>query len=444
MTDTTTAAEAVRVAVENEASREVIAQAEPDNPNPTTPEAAPHPDPLSASGERDTERAEAKPLERVTAADRSRADIAARFKEKRAAAGGQVEFHGDMRDPSQTYGPYAAGEAESGSPGTASPPTPIPSPQGGEEAQAVPPVAQPASEPAEPRLVKVKVHGREMFLPQDQVIAEAQKSLTAGNLLESAKEVLSWARNQMTDDGGRTTDDPSSVVSPLPSDRYIALAQTLQMESADAAGSRLKQAIESETAKARQEAAREAARHVRIETELAASQRALAAFEQAHPDLSADEFARDAVTTQVQREINADLAAAVSEGILKELPKSQDERNGLHTQLRAFGAPVRSIGDIFTAAGNKYATWRGGAPSAALRAAAGKPAAIPTPQSQPAAAAPRVELSPDRAQRRAAIPSQPTNGTAPPQRQPQPEQTTGQRRSAAIMAMRRARGQIVA
>jgi hypothetical protein len=286
--------------------------------------------------------------------------------------------------------------------------------------------------------MKVKVHGREAWLPEDEVIAEAQKSLAAGNLLESAKEVLSGARNQTTDDGGqrteRVTGDPSSVVSPPSSDPYLALAQTLQLEDAAAAGTRLKQAIESETAKARQEAAREATRHVRIENELAVSHRALQGFEQSHPELAADEFARDAIATQVQREINADLQSAVKEGILKELPKSQDERNGLHTQLRAFGAQVaRPIGDIFDAAGHKYATWRGG-----------KPALVAQPQSQTAPNAPRVELSPDRAQRRAAIIAQPTHGTAPPRAAAPPEQTMAQRRSAAVMAMRKARGQIVA
>src|SRR5262249_19962624 len=285
----------------------------------------------------------------------------------------------------------------------------------------------------QPRLMKLKVHGREAWLPEGEVIAEAQKSLAAGNLLESAKEVLAGARGQMSDVGDQ---HPSSDPDP-----YVALAQTLQLEDADAAGSRLRAAIESETAKARQEAAREAARNVRIENELAVSQRVLQAFEQTHPELAADEFARDAITTQVQREINADLQSVVAQGILKELPKNQDERNGLHTQLRAFGAPVRTIGNIFDAAGSKYATWRDGTSSSALRATEAKPA-----QPQPTApAAPRVELSPDRAQRRASIVAQPTNGTVPPRAaQPSPELTLAQRRSAAVMAMRKARGQITA
>jgi hypothetical protein len=447
MSDTTTAAEQARVAAETEASREIAATAAPDNPNPPAPEAAPHPDPLPASGEREIRDDGPRPLERVTTFDRGRADIAARFKEKRAGQGGQVDFHGDMRDPSQTYGPYAGQGAPPAPEAPSAPTEAAATEQAGAETTA------PAPAPEQPALTKLKVHGVEMYLPQDQVVAEAQKSLAAGNLLESAKEVLSGARSQMSDAGDQMSDQqPTSGIRHLSSesDPYLALAQTLQLESADAAGTKLKQTIESETAKARQEAAREAARHVRVENELAVSQRALAAFEETHPDLAADEFARDSITTQVQREINADLAAAVSQGILKELPKSQDERNGLHTQLRAFGAPVRSIGDIFAAAGTKYAAWRGAAPPAAKSeigsqksegASSTSDFRLPTSP----AAAPRVELTTARQERRAQIPTQPTSGTAPPRAAaPAPELTTAQRRNAAVMAMRKARGQIVA
>jgi hypothetical protein len=477
MTDTTTAAEAARVAAENEASREATAQAAPDNPNPDVGDRMSdirHQ--MSESGDLASDirspTSEPKPLERITSADRTRADIAARFKEKRAAHGGQVEFHGDMRDPSQTYGPLGldqmsdaggqrsdaggqrsdAGDQRSEESAPAQPQPPIErTAQTEQQAPLTSDLRHPSSES---RLVKVKVHGREAWLPETEVIAEAQKSLAAGNLLESAKEVLTTARGQMSDVSDQMPDVGdqrsegavlTSDIRSLTSDPYVALAQTLQLESADAAAAKLKQTIDSETAKARQEAAHEAARHVRIENELAVSHRALQAFGETRPDLAADEFARDAITTQVQREINADLQNAVRDGILKELPKTQDERNGLHTQLRAFGAPVRSIGDIFAVAGTKYATWRGDTPSSALRAAQGKPGAASQPQSQPTApAAPRVELTTARQERRARIVTQPTNGTVPPRPAPPPEQTTAGRRSAAIMAMRKARGQIVA
>jgi hypothetical protein len=431
------AAEAARVAAETEASREIAATAASDSPNPPAPEAPapapPQPEPSS----------EPKPLERITTSDRGRADIAARFKEKRAAAGGQVEFHGNFQDPSQTYGPYAGPGAPQMSDDRDQRSEEQPPAQQHQQtteaplAQPAPPTSdiRPPTSEQQPPLTKLKVHGVEMYLPQDQVIAEAQKSLAAGNLLESAKEVLSGARQP----GQAAAPQPET---PVTDDSYTQLAQTLQLEpDAAVAGAKLKETIVNETAKARQEAAREAGRQVRLENELAASQRALQGFEKAHPELAADEFARDSITTQVQREINADLAAAVSQGILKELPKTQDERNGLHTQLRAFGAPVRPIGDIFDAAGTKYATWRGGTPAA-------RPAPSPQPQAtttqSTAPAAPRVELTTARQERRASIPTQPTNGTVPPRPAPPPEQTTAGRRSAAIMAMRKARGQIVA
>jgi len=484
MSDITTATDDARMTAETEASREVAAHAAPDDPNPATDDAGPRTDGATDPAQAGVGPAssEAKPIERITTADRSRADIAARFREKRAATGGQVEFHGDMRDPSQTYAGFAPQSDE----GTASPLTsprsrgevdarsaagegglpnaqasgesPSPdrlrsasaldlSPQAGRGDAAAAAVA-PSPPPDQARLVKVKVHGREAWLPEAEVIAEAQKSLAAGNLLESAKEVLSGARSQMSDAGDQisdvrgqmseTTDLASGIRHPS-SDPYLALAQTLQLEDAAAAGGRLKQTIEGETARARQEASRQ----VRIENELAVSQKALAAFEQTHPELAADDFARDAITTQVQREINADLQAAVNQGILSDLPRTQDERNGLHTQLRAFGAQAaRPIGDLFAAAGTKYQAWRGGTASSAPGAPEGKPAL--SPQTTAAPSAPRVELTTARQQRRAQIPTQPTNGTAPPRGAPPPEQTTAQRRSAAISAMRKARGQITA
>jgi hypothetical protein len=476
MTDISVAAEGARVVAETEASREIAATAAPDNPNPddggqrseiggqttdpTSDIRHPTSDPRDPRVEEPGGVPGGKPLERVTSFDRGRADIAARFKEKRAAQGGQVEFHGDMRDPSQTYGPYAGQMSDAGGQTPTSAGAGLEEPAAAQQQQATNegPTAEsasstsdlrhPTSEP-QSRLLKVKVHGREAFLPEQDVIAEAQKSLAAGNLLETAKEVLAGARGQMSDVRGQMSEgvDPTSDLRHPTSDAYTELAQTLQLDGAEVAGSKLRAAIESETAKARQEAAREAARQVRIETELSVSQRAMTAFETAHPELASDEFARDSITTQVQREINADLQAAVTQGILKELPRSQDERNGLHTQLRAFGAPVRPIGDIFTAASSKYATWRGETPGSKSPGAAPRPAPQPQPTTQPSpsATAPRVELTTARQERRAAIPTQPTNGTVPP-RAPAlpPEQTMAQRRSAAVMAMRKARGQIVA
>jgi hypothetical protein len=415
MTEQTPSANPTVIAAETEASRALAAEAAVDNPNPPADaaqpqERAPAPAPEPADG--------AKPLQRGTAFDRGRADIASRFKEKRAASGGQVEFHGDMRDPSQTYGGHAT-------PADAAPDAPPPGAA----------VAPGEADAAQPRLMPLKVHGRDLYLPEQDVIAEAQKSLAAGNILETAKEFLQGAKRAAPDRPNPGDAPAPRSDAPPADDPYKQLADNLTFGTdPDAAAQQLRQTIEGE----RQTAAREAVRQVRLENELTASQRAMATFEQAHPELASDEFARDAVTTQVQREVNADLQRAVNQGVLADIPRTQDERNGLHTQLRAFGAPVRPMAEIFTAASQKYQTWRGEKP-------APQPASTSAPNQPAASAAPRVELSPDRAQRRAAIPTQPASGSVPPRAAAPPaEQNLAQKRSAAVMAMRRARGQIVA
>src|SRR5262249_39791890 len=143
--------------------------------------------------------------ERITSWDRSRAEIAARFKEKRAARGGQVAYHGDMRDPSQTYGPFGLAPEQMSDVRDQRPEESLqpahqqPTTEEAQWVQHVPPSSDIRPPRSESRLVKVKGHGREAWLPEDEVIAEAQKSLAAGNLLESAKEVLAGARGQMSD-----------------------------------------------------------------------------------------------------------------------------------------------------------------------------------------------------------------------------------------------------
>ena len=208
MTDLTTAAEAARVAAETEASREIASQAAPDSPNPPAPAAEPAQPQARVPDPRDEVPGgqQPRPLERVTATDRDRASIAARFKEKRAAQGGQVEFHGNFQDPSQTYGPYAGQGAPATDDGTQRTEESQPAqPPADTQAQPAGPVPPSPAAPEAPRLIKVKVHGVEMHIPEDQVVAEAQKSLAAGNLLESAKEVLSEARGQMSDGRGQMT-----------------------------------------------------------------------------------------------------------------------------------------------------------------------------------------------------------------------------------------------
>src|SRR5262249_6542157 len=108
MTDMTEVAEQVRISAETEASKEIVQQAAQDNPNPDDAGATtdtPSDDPSSDLRPPCSEAPE--PLQRITTFDRGRADIAARFRDKRAAQGGHTDYHGDHRDPTQTYGEVA-------------------------------------------------------------------------------------------------------------------------------------------------------------------------------------------------------------------------------------------------------------------------------------------------------------------------------------------------
>src|SRR5712691_1524805 len=187
-------------------AREIETLAPNDSPDPAGSAEPPQPGSDGAAPERATpehaERAEgdAAPLRRVTPADEQRNRLADRFKQRRAAAGGQLDFHGDHRDPTQVYGQLAV-PAEP----AATPPlsdvahgrepgvpewedgaqTPAFAGAAGSEDQPDPSSVPPSSD----KLYRAKVNGVDVLLTEDQVLAEAQKSLAASDLLAQAKQV---------------------------------------------------------------------------------------------------------------------------------------------------------------------------------------------------------------------------------------------------------------
>ena len=103
----TTPTDNATAAIESELTRShmIEAHAAVDSPNPDEG-GAPAPVPRQDGSAPAPEPA---PLERVTAGDKMRAAIAARFK---AGRGEGIDFHGDYRDPSQSYGPYGTPAVE--------------------------------------------------------------------------------------------------------------------------------------------------------------------------------------------------------------------------------------------------------------------------------------------------------------------------------------------
>jgi len=412
-------------------SQSIAATAAADSPNPEEGGApAPQPRPPAPP-----EVAEPAPLERITAGDRMRTEIAARFK---AGRGAGIDFHGDMSDPMMRYGQYGAPAIEgrdtadgAGEPG-------IPAVQ----IIAPAPDDAPPDPPAVPGrqlhgLERVVVNGVEMWLTPDQLRTEAQKSLAAANILDTAKQIKdavsrsTVSRPHQDDDyppRGTAADAPGQPVDPNQDpDPYADLVRDLQFGDPAVARQKLRDTIATDA----RAAAQEVLVRERFGSERSHRIRALAAFQASNPDLAADPYAPAVITSEVNRQYVADLKAI---GVPDDLmPRTAAEIADWHMQARVQGKPVRDIGAIFETAKTRFTQWRGG------------PRPNPT-QDQPQPArptAPRVELSPDRTQRRANVPVQPTRASAPIA-QPISPATPGGDRSAAIMAMRKARGQIVA
>ena len=427
-------------------AREIETLAPNDSPDPADQAGLLQPGSDGVAPERATpERAEgaegdAAPLRRVTPADEQRNRLADRFKQRRAAAGGQLDFHGDHRDPTQVYGQLAVPDdgrrtREDGGQTTEDRgQTPAFAGAGSQDQP------DPSSVPASSdQLYRAKVNGVDVLLTEDQVLAEAQKSLAASDLLAQAKQVyrgvkqgapsLPAAPNQGDDPAsGGSAPQPDPLPNQEPS--IAELVAELQSGDPDAAGAKLEQTIESRAQRVAGNAAREAVLRERIERELATARRVLGTFEAANADLARDEFAREAVERQVYREYGEDLKAL---GIpVDHIPQDPVTRASWHNQLRATGAPVRDVGTILTAARDRFVAWRGGGPNGQ-----------PKPQPQAARTAPpRMEVSVNRDDRRAVLPTQPTRASVPPKAaSAAPPQRS---RSDVIAGVRKSRGQIVA
>src|SRR5437868_5930170 len=179
MADGTEAVTEAAAAAEQQAMREIAAGAAADDPSPKSPAAPAEEAAPTQAGEGE---AKPKPLGRVTAADAKRAAIASRFSKDRPQG---LDFHGDYRDPAQSYGRYGQPQTEEIEPGPLA--RELAPEAEAQAAEPAPPSDQPphtgetSPEPAlapevpQPRLLKLKVNGVEMLIPEEAVVAEAPK-----------------------------------------------------------------------------------------------------------------------------------------------------------------------------------------------------------------------------------------------------------------------------
>jgi len=176
----------------------------------------------------------------------------------------------------------------------------------------------------------------------------------------------------------------------------------------------------------------------RFRDEGARAAKTLKDFEDANPDIAKDPRARAAIEVDIFDQQTEDLKAiGLDPARIRPdgLPPTPGDIAEAHRYYRAQGMNVRSPATMLENATKSFLDWKG---------VATKPAADPTP-APTTKVAPVVELTVDRANRRAAVPQQPSR-TAAPRPTPQPA-AQPRDRSSIVESMKRtrslARGQVL-
>lgn len=352
-----------------------------------------------------------------------RSDIAARFREKRGISEAD-EDAAEIREFTQSGIPPEMREA---------PPAVEPA------AEATPPVA---AEPAAKPTRKVVVFGNEMEIPEDELIAHAQKSLAAEHILDEAKRVREETRadrarvdellRSSRDQGQRPAQPAADQHGPEGTqptdgadqpDPYAEAIRQIAYEDPEQAAQTLRSLIATETKSAAEQAAHTTVKSERQRDELGRNRAALADFKDKNPDIANDVFAVTVVKTKIAQEQLNDLAAVGYSPDVLPKPSDLDEIGRWHLFARSEGLKVRSIPELLETGIKGYKDWKGGGEKPA---ASGK-------------TTPRIEVTLDRAERRQHIPQQPTRTVTPRPDQTGSSQPTN--RSAVVEAMKqRTRG----
>jgi hypothetical protein len=320
---------------------------------------------------------------------------------------------------------------------------------------AEPPAAEPEpgaplapDEPA-PRF-KVKVHGEERELSLDDIIAEAQKSLAAGNILDQAKAL----RNEMQElVKGVKTNSPqpghqaeqrqpaepapsTETPSPDQDDRVTKLIETIQFGDPTEARDLLQNTIAAMVQQAVVPAVKQSEQTNRLKDEGARTAKVVADFQKDHPEIAADARAVAAVeytVFELQRQDLIDLGVDPAQIQTPDgRPVSPADIAMAHRWYRSEGYNLKAPKQILEEARDKYLEWRGQT----------KP--NPTPAAQTGGKEPPVvEITIDRTQRRAAIPQQPSRSGSPPSANPAPApqpRDEADQRSSVVQQMAALRG----
>lgn len=315
-------------------------------------------------------------------------------------------------------------------------PEPAPEPE-----PAPAPVLQPA--PGPEQKFKLTVNGRPLELTAEQVVAEAQKALAAGDILGEAKSLrneLAQLRDQnlaprqpVPAHQGHETAQPEPaphLADVANQDDLQALVEKIQFgdpkEAADLLRDTIGKVIDQRTTPVVEARLIEG----RLRDEGARTKQVLQDFKDQNPELAADPIAHAAMERvmldlQIEdlRKIGVDLTKLRRDS---QPPNATDIANAHRWYRTEQGfASLRSPETMLVAAKDKVLAWKGVART--------EPPADPVRQQ----GAPRVEISVNRADRRAAVQPQPQRAAAPQQRQPSQQPALPRDRSDVVNAMQK-------
>jgi hypothetical protein len=297
-----------------------------------------------------------------------------------------------------------------------------------EPIEAEPIEAEPVA--AAPRTYKVKVHGKEMELTEAELVAKAQIALASDNLLDEGKrrlteidQILEQTRNKVArgdQSGGVNQPAAKRPGVNQPGEQPLAQTAELDPDAADGAVNQdpIDKLIETIQFGVPAEAAQllrktigevsgrqvtEELQRQRLRDESVRSNKVLQDFTAKHADLANDPLSNAAIERRIYDLQIEDMNAL---GIDPNQIPTPDGRvtpaviAQAHLWYRSQGYNVRKPDVMLETATADFLAWKGVATQKPVAADPAKPAA------------PRVAVSVDRTERRAAIPQQPTRTAA--------------------------------
>jgi len=316
-----------------------------------------------------------------------------------------------------------------------------------EPAAVAPQTPAPAPAPTPEQKFKLTVNGRQVEMTADQLVAEAQKALAAGDILGEAKSLRTEiarlrdealaGRQPVPANQGNEPAQPEQPLAPTDvanQDDLVAVVERIQFGDPKEAAALLRQTIASEAAKVTAPAVEAGLTQGRLREEGARTLKVLQDFKDQNPELAADPIAHAAMERVVLDLQLEDLGkAGLDPGQLRtdgRPPTAADIANA-HRWLRSQPGTeaLRSPETMLVEAKNKVLAWKGVAPQ--------PQSDPPPPPVPPQNGVPRVEISVNRAERRAAVQPQPQRTAVPQQRQPAQQPAQPRDRSDVVRAMQR-------